>query len=102
MRISNQRARNMNLSLTRRQILKLGVAAPLGYFFSGPAASVVRADKSNERLRVAGIGVGGKGSSDIEQAGGLMEVVALCDIDEQRLNQRASTWPKARKYFDFR
>jgi predicted dehydrogenase len=51
---------------------------------------------------VAGIGVGGKGSSDIEQAGTLMEVVALCDIDDNRLNKRAETWPKAKKYHDYR
>ncbi len=92
----------MTLSLTRRQVLRLSAAAPLGYFFSGPASSVVKADGANGRLRVAGIGVGGKGSSDIEHAGALMEVVALCDIDEQRLGQRATTWPKARKYFDYR
>lgn len=92
----------MNLSLTRRRILQLGVATPLGYLFTGPASSVLKADGANERLRVAGIGVGGKGSSDIEQAGKFMEVVALCDIDEQRLGKRGETWPKARKYFDYR
>ncbi|MFO0825260.1 MAG: hypothetical protein U0792_19425 [Gemmataceae bacterium] len=31
---------------------------------------------ANEKIRLAGIGIGGKGSSDIDQAGGLMEVVA--------------------------
>jgi predicted dehydrogenase len=62
--------------------------------------SVLRAAK--DRLRVAGIGIGGKGSSDIEQAARIMDVVALCDIDEQRLEQRAATWPSAKKYFDYR
>ncbi len=33
--------------------------------------------------RFAGIGVGGKGSSDIDQAGKLGEIVALCDIDDE-------------------
>jgi len=92
----------MTRSLTRRQLLRLTAAAPLGYLFTGPASSVVKADGANGRLRVAGIGVGGKGSSDIEQAGALMEVVALCDIDEDRLGKRAATWPKARKFYDFR
>jgi predicted dehydrogenase len=31
-----------------------------------------------------------------------MQVVALCDIDEVRLGQRAATWPTARKFFDYR
>ena len=92
----------MTLSLTRRQVLQLGAATPLGYLFTGPASSVVKADGANERLRVAGIGVGGKGSSDIEQAGALMEIVALCDIDEDRLGKRAGTWPKARRFYDYR
>lgn len=92
----------MTLPLTRRQILRLGVAAPLGYLFTGPASSVMLADGANERLRVAGIGVGGKGSSDIEQASTLMDVVALCDIDDERLGKRAATWPKARRFHDYR
>jgi predicted dehydrogenase len=54
------------------------------------------------KLRVAGIGVGGKGSGDIEQAGAVMDVVALCDIDANRLNERAQTWPSAKKFFDYR
>src|SRR5262249_47891789 len=92
----------MTLSMTRRQILELSVAAPLAYFFTGAASSVVKADGANGRLRVAGIGVGGKVSSDIEQAASLMDVVALCDIDEDRLGKRAATWPKARRFYDYR
>jgi predicted dehydrogenase len=77
-------------------------AAGLGYLFTGPAGSVRKVLGAAERLRVAGIGVGGKGSSDIEQAGRVMEVVALCDIDAQRLDKRGETWPAAKKYFDYR
>jgi predicted dehydrogenase len=92
----------MRLSLTRRRFLQLSATAPLGYLFTGPAFSVAKARGANERLRVAGIGVGGKGSSDIEEAGALMEVVALCDIDAHRLGQRAETWPHARRFYDYR
>jgi predicted dehydrogenase len=92
----------MSRRVTRRRALQLGTAGTLGYLFAGPAASVRLAYGANEKIRVAGIGVGGKGSGDIEHAGKFMEVVALCDIDEQRLNRRAGTWPKARKYFDYR
>ena len=48
---------------------------------------------------VAGIGIGGKGESDIKQAGQLLEVVALCDIDEERLGKRGEEFPAAKKYF---
>jgi predicted dehydrogenase len=92
----------MSRRITRRRALQLGAAGALGYLFTGPAFSVRRAVGANDRLHVAGIGVGGKGSGDIEQAGQVMEVVALCDIDADRLDKRAATWPSAKKYFDYR
>ena len=92
----------MPRNLSRRRVLQLGSASALGYFFTGPSASVVKAFGAADRLRVAGVGVGGKGSGDIEQAGKFMDVVGLCDIDENRLGKRVETWPSAKKYFDFR
>jgi len=92
----------MTRRITRRSALKMGSVGALGYLFTGSNLSVQRVYGANEKLRVAGIGIGGKGSSDIEQAAQVMEVVALCDIDENRLNDRAKTWPTAKKYFDYR
>ncbi len=59
----------MAKQLHRRQVLQAGAVAGLGYFFTGPSFSVVKAAGSNDKLRFAGIGVGGKGRGDIEQAG---------------------------------
>ena len=56
----------------------------------------------NDRLRFACIGVGGKGSGDTDQVGGLGDVVALCDIDSKRLGAKASKFPDAKTYADFR
>jgi len=53
-------------------------------------------------LQFAGIGVGGKGSGDIDQAGNLGEVVAICDCDEKHLEPKAKKWSGAKKYTDFR
>jgi predicted dehydrogenase len=94
----------MSIRLNRRRFLQAGSAAGLGYLFTGPAFSVARAQGSNERLRVAGVGVGGKGRSDIEQAGGLMEVVALCDCDksDRHLGGPAKKWSKAETFTDYR
>jgi predicted dehydrogenase len=77
-------------------------AAGLGYLYTGPAFSVVKAAGANDRLRVAGIGVGGKGSSDIDQAAALMEVVAVCDIEDARLNAKTKKWPSAKGFVDYR
>ena len=86
----------MTQRINRRQALRLGAAGTLGYLFTGPAASILRAAGAGDRLRVAGIGVGGKGWSDIEHAGRVMDVVALCDIDEERLGKRAAAFCAAK------
>ncbi len=87
--------------LTRRQMLTAS-AASLGYLHLAPAFSQARVFQANGKLRVAGIGVGGKGSSDIDQAGSLMEVVALCDVDADYLGAKAKKWPNAKGFSDFR
>src|SRR5207253_4102637 len=50
------------------------------------------------------IGVGGKGHGDIEQAGNLMDVVAVCDVDETKnhLGWAVEKWPQAKKFTDYR
>jgi len=69
----------------RRNFLKstslLAGAAAIG------APYFLRAQGANERINVACIGVGGKGSSDTDSAFGLGgNIVALCDVDANTLN----------------
>jgi predicted dehydrogenase len=87
--------------VTRRRFLAASAAA-VGYFTTAPAHSAARVAGSNGRLRFAGVGVGGKGSGDITQAGQLGEVVALCDTDENTLGRKGQEFPRAEKFFDFR
>jgi predicted dehydrogenase len=69
---------------SRRNFLKT-TAAGAGFFaLAGLTPGISRA--ANEQLRIAGIGVSGKGFSDITQAGEFGDVVAICDIDENHLN----------------
>ena len=92
----------MHPDLNRRTFLGAG-AAGLGYFFTASATSAARLGrKPNETLQFAGIGVGGKGESDIDQASGLGEVIAVCDIDDGNLGKKAQKWPSAKKYHDYR
>src|SRR5580693_8474811 len=91
----------MSNRISRRRVLQSGLLS-LGYLFTGPAGSVRKVYGANEKLRVAGIGVGGKGESDIEQAGRVMEVVALCDIDSERAKKSLAKWPSAKKFHDYR
>ena len=72
----------MSMRLHRRRFLQTSAAGTLGYFLTADAVSATRAYGANEKLSFAGIGVGGKGSSDINHAGGLGDVIAICDCDE--------------------
>jgi predicted dehydrogenase len=92
----------MATRLNRRRFVQASTAASLGYLFTGPAFSVSKVFGANDRLRVAGIGVGGKGSSDIDQAANLMEVVGLCDADKDYLGAKLKKWPTAKGVQDFR
>ncbi len=92
----------MATRFTRRRFVQLTAGGSLGYLFTGPAFSVSKAYGANEKLHVAGIGVGGKGSSDIDHAGDLMEVVGLCDVDKDYLGAKLKKWPKAKGVQDFR
>jgi hypothetical protein len=86
----------------RRDFLKLSAAAGTGFWVSGVAADPLKSTWPSERIRVAGIGVGGKGSSDIDGAGTVMDVVAICDVDANTLDAKGKKFPKAKKYADFR
>ena len=87
----------MAARLHRRRFLGATAAGTLGYFFTATAFSAARAYQANEKLGFAGIGVGGKGSSDIDHAGQLGDVVALCDIDDEAPRRaKAKKWPEAK------
>ena len=89
----------MSRRITRRRALAAS-AASLGYLYTAPAWA--QPAGANARLKVVGIGVGGKGSSDIDQAGNVMEVVGLCDVDRDFLGSKQKKWPMAKHFSDYR
>jgi predicted dehydrogenase len=70
------------------------------------AAGWSRVYGAGERLRVAAIGVGGRGWGDLTgvAASPHVEVVAVCDIDEtkQHLGRAAEKFPRAGRFTDWR
>jgi predicted dehydrogenase len=89
--------------MNRRGFLKATAAAGAGYWLTASALSAGRAaDTPSEKIRFAGIGIGGKGSSDIDQAGNLGTVVAICDIDEKRLDEKSKRFGSAERFYDYR
>ena len=90
----------------RREFLKKGALAASSFFivpryvlggngFTSPS----------DKINIAGIGVGGKGTSDLWYASGegKENVVALCDVDKGEISAKSrSRFPKANFYQDFR
>jgi predicted dehydrogenase len=57
----------------------------------------------SERINLAGVGAGGMGEGDIRTIAGLgANIVALCDVDDARAAGTYKSFPKARRYKDFR
>src|SRR5262245_58696789 len=85
----------------RRQFLAESASIGVGAWIAGPR--LLRAENSpNEKLNVACIGVGGKGSGDTDHAGMFGNVVGLCDVDDLRLAAKALKFPAAKTFSDFR
>jgi predicted dehydrogenase len=91
----------MSRRTTRRQFLRDTSLAGIGFWVAGGVA-LGASKAANEQLNIACIGVGGKGSSDVDGAGKVGNIVALCDVDSENLERKASKFPKAKKYADYR
>ena len=94
----------MTIRNSRRSFLKDSVVA--GSAVSLSALSWSRVYGANSRLRVASVGVGGKGWSDLTATANTskVQVVALCDIDESKehMGRAAEKFADARRYTDWR
>jgi predicted dehydrogenase len=87
------------------QFLQASIYTGAGILLAGGARAAERAakdEKSTEKIRIACVGVGGKGSSDTDHAGIFGEIVALCDIDAGHLGSKAKKFPGAKKFADYR
>ncbi len=55
----------------------------------------------SEKLNIAGVGIGGKGYSDLTSVES-QNIVALCDVDWGHAGRAFKRYPKARKWKDYR
>lgn len=94
----------MSTQLSRRNFIQSMTVA--GSAIGITAASYNRIFGANERLRIASVGTGGKGWSDLTgvAASPAVDVIGLCDIDSssQHLGRAAEKYPQARQYADWR
>ena len=87
--------------LSRREFV--GGAAAVAAFTYVPrhVLGTPRRSSANEKLNIAGIGVGGQGGSDINAVSS-ENIVALCDVDQKRASDTFKKFRKAKIYRDFR
>ena len=87
---------------TRRDFLKrAGLAAGAFYYVPAHVLGGRNRASANEKLNIAGIGVGGMGFHNITQ----MEtenIVAICDVDQACAARAFERYPNAARYSDFR
>ena len=91
----------MSRRTSRRNFIKASAAGGVGFWVAG-GVQAAPSKSALETVNFASVGVGGKGTSDSNDAAKHGNMVAICDIDENNLNKAASKWPKAKKFFDYR
>ena len=93
------------LTTSRRKFLQTSALAAAGSFFIVPRHVLGKGFIApSDKLNIAGIGVAGKGFSDVNNAfhNGANNIVALCDVDWALAKKQFEKHPKAKRYKDFR
>src|SRR5438876_2660975 len=87
--------------ITRRRFV--GDAAAAAAFTTVPRHVLGRGLVApSDKLSLAAIGCGGKGRSDIEGVAATENIYALCDVDSSMALDAFQTYPKAKRFKDYR
>src|SRR5262245_24907714 len=92
----------MSSRVKRREFLKASALTGAGFWVATRDAWA-QSRSPSETLRVACIGVGGKGkvdSASVAEAGA--QIVALCDVDDESAKDSYARFPKAPRFQDYR
>jgi predicted dehydrogenase len=88
----------------RRDFLKKGALATAAFMIIPRHVMGRGFVAPSDKLVIAGIGVGGKGRSDIAsfEKSGIANIAYLCDVDTRRAADSVKAFPKAKFYKDWR
>ena len=91
----------MNTKINRRALIKAAAITGPTLYHGGGSRRISAAESANEKLNIACIGVGGRGSANVT---GLksQNLAAFVDVDEKRAAGSYEKHPKARRFNDFR
>ena len=92
------------LDPTRRDFIKTSSVAASAFFIVPRHVLGKGFIAPSDKLNIAGIGVGGKGKSDLASFSKSpnVNIVALCDVDDRQSVASRESFPKAKYYKDFR
>ena len=86
-------------ALPRREFLVSSLLSASCFAADRPAAQSSRS--ANGQMNFACIGVGGRGNANTDDAARSGKIIALCDIDDTKLDPKAKQHPDAKRYFSF-
>ena len=89
---------------SRRKFIRNAAVAGAGFFIVPRHVMGRGFIAPSDKLNIAGIGVGGKGESDLAEFAKSPNavIVALCDVDDRQAKKSRERFPKATYYKDFR
>ncbi len=95
----------MKSSFNRRQFLLASAAATSAGCATQRTHNTTLAQSgyqsANEKLNIASVGIGGKGSSDVDTCNS-QNIVALCDVDWRHGGGTFNRYPNAKQFKDYR
>ena len=80
----------------------LAGAIPAGGFGSTPSLGSLGYKSPNEKLNIAAIGIGTRGPEILRGVARTENIVALCDVNDQKAAKTFQAYEHAKKYRDFR
>ncbi|MDO8545012.1 MAG: Gfo/Idh/MocA family oxidoreductase [Opitutaceae bacterium] len=90
------------IPLTRRAFLRASTSAAAAFtILPGRMRGGVRQLSANDKLNIAGIGIGAQGSANIATLAS-ENIVALCDVDHGYTARTIAKYPDAKLYVDYR
>ena len=91
-------------NLSRRNFVRNSAIVGAGFFIVPRHVLGRGFIAPSDKLNIAGIGVGGKGESDLSEfaKSPFVNIVALCDVDDRESKKSRERFPKAPYYKDFR
>ena len=97
----SKRCTSLGTTLNRRQMLRQTALGGVGVWIAAGSRGGEAPASPNDKLNIAGIGIGGQGGWNIGQCAS-QNIVALCDVDDRRAAGTFEKFPQAKRYRDFR